>query len=679
MKKLILLYALLGQLLQAQTSFSIYDTLQVNHSELHFDLRDFKTGILKGDAVISVESKLEKLSFAPLLLQQMQIDSILVNGNRVDTYQYNDTLLRIPMVPALKKGEKAQLTIVYHGKPIAFSFGGLQFNDSLQMAHNMGVAISQSPHSYGRGWYPATDDFRSRTTYDLYFRVNKGMKAVGSGILLDTVPAGNQSTIWHWTIRQPIPDYLVSVAVADYRKIHLEHQQANRVLPIDIYVLPNELASAKETYSIVPAVLRVLEKHFGPYRFDRVGYVSVNSPGGAMEHVGNISMPSRPKPTMGYRELLIHELIHGWFGNAVTCASAGDMWLNEGITTYCPEVVLEELFSPEDVVRYRQSFQTSALLYAPLYEDGYRALANMPESHTYSSTVYQKGAWVIRSLRKFLGDELFFPAMKAYVDKFAFHHVTTHDFERFMSQHTGVNLSDFFKIYVYQPGFLAFEIESVSGKREKEGYSATVRLDQKRCHASSYASNFRLPLTFYATDGRSEKHYVEVNGASTECVVHLPFEPAYGIVDTEQEICKASLYDSIVVDTAGIYTSRHCFIQLNCKQDYAPSKVHLEYYHVAPDAQKETSAYRLSDTHYWRISGNLSGKRDLAASFLLDKRLKDASLLTDGVKEVTLMYRSSPAEDWKPVQTVAVDIEKRNSHIGIDQLNSGEYCLAVRK
>lgn len=679
MKKLLFFLCLLPSLfLQAQTSFSIYDTLHVAHNELHFDMRDFKGGVLRGSANISIESKREHLDFAPLLLLRMQIDSVLVNGVRTDQYQYNDTLLRIPLDPALRKGEKATLSIAYHGKPISSYFGGFAFYDKLQIAHNMGVSLDAIPHSFGRGWFPATDDFRSRTTFDLYFKVTNDKKAIGSGLLKETLPAENNSTIWHWVMNQPIPDYLVSVAVGDYRKIQFEHQQSKRMLPIDIYVLPNEVESAKECYSIIPDVLSVMESHFGEYQFDRVGYVSVNSPGGAMEHVANISMPRNPRPTMGYRELAIHELIHAWFGNRVTCATAGDMWLNEGTTTYCPEIVLKELFSDKEEKRYRQSFQRAALLSAPMSE-GYLALAGMPETNTYGTTVYQKGAWVIRALRMYLGDDRFFPAMRDYLKEYTFRHATTKDFENYLTRHTGVDLEDFFQLHVYQPGFVAFEIDSVVVQKKDKRYQGTVYVEQKLCHAPQYAQNFRLPVSFFGAKGECEKHYLSVSGAHSTCQVTLAFKPVYSIIDVDQELCKGSLYDDFQIDSVGNYPSRLCPIELTCNKMKKPFVLHTEYYSVAPDQPNASSAWSLSDTHYWRVAGLLPSRASVKATFQINKRMKDAQLLSAASGKIYLLYRPDQSADWIEVASLAVDEKTNRENITVDKVKCGEYCLAVRK
>lgn len=677
MKKILLLCLLLNQLAGASETYAIYDTLQIVHNNLHFDIRDFKHEILRGKADITVRSKQDGLKYAPLLLLGMQIDSVWVDGMRIMNYQYNDTLLRIPMTSFLKKGEEALLSVAYHGKPIASSFGGFQFNDSLQMAYNMGVSIKDIPHSFGRGWFPAVDDFRSRSTFDLHFCVNKGLKAIGSGILKDTVSHANGTTTWHWSVNQPIPDYLVSVAVGGYEKIHMRHQQSTRVLPIDIYVLPDEVKQAKEAYSILPAVLDIMEKNFGEYAFDRVGYVSVNSPGGAMEHVGNISMPMNPSANMEYYVLIIHELIHGWFGNRVTCATAEDMWLNEGITTFCPEIVLSELFSPETAMRYAKNNQKLALHYAPKSDGGHYALAHMPQSCTYGISTYYKGAAVMHTLCSYLGIERLIPALRDYVNKYSFRHATTDDFKDFIEAHTNTDLTDFFDLWVNQPGYPAFEIDSITGTINNEGFEGLLHMEQKRGHTLQYGRNVRVPVTLYNKDGKeSRKVYVSVSGATTTCPVRLPFEPAYGIVDADYEIATASYLEKIEVDSVKTYVSKPCLVELECKSLSKSTSVTIQFYGVAPDASKGNTSMQLSDTHYWRLIGDIPSSSEISVRFMLDKKIWDATLLSGKEKNIHILYRATQSDEWSEFAVCPLGDD---SFVVANKVQAGEYCVAIRK
>lgn len=679
LKTILLICFLIAQAACAQTDYQIYETIQVNHHNLFFDIRNFDKQILYGKADLSIQSKIDGLKSVPLLLQQMQIDSILINGSSVTGYQYNDTLLRIPLPSPLNRGDQALVTIAYHGKPAASTFGGFLFNDSLRLAHNMGASIDDIPHSYGRGWFPAVDDFRSRSTFDLYFRVDNDLKAIGSGILKDTIPNGDGTTTWHWAVNQPIPEYLVNVAVGNYRKIEMEHRQSNRTLPIDIYVLPGEEEKAREAYAIVPKVLESMDKHFGEYAFDRVGYVSVNSPGGAMEHVGNISMPLNPQPTLGYQLLIIHELIHGWFGNKVTCATAGDMWLNEGITSFCPEIVLSELFSAEEARKYAENNLLSILFGSKKYDGGYYPLAGMPESNTYSLTTYNKGAAVVGTLRYYLGEEVLYPALKAYVDSFAFRHATTDDFKNFIAGYSKRNLDDFFNLWVKQPGFPAFEIDSIVATPVDGGYKETIFLEQKRWNAPEYGRNVRVPITLFDKEGKiSEEVEAIVTGEKAYFLVQTTFEPAYGIVNKDNQIAVASFTNRLQIDHTGNYPApMGCLLDIECKQQGEDSTdIYVQHYWVAPDAMRSPAPVILSDSHYWRIAGSIPASCQLTGKFHLDKEELDKNLLENDPDTILLMYRPDPSAEWSEVSAATVT---KDHYITADYLKSGEYCLAVPK
>lgn len=691
MKKVLLFWILLGSFtLQAANEYFIYDTMQVIHNSLHIDVLQQKDKILHGKADITIRSKQDVLQYAPFLLLKMQIDSVRVDGHPVTAYQYNDTLLRVPLASGLKKGDETRISIAYHGTPECSVFGGMMFSDHLEMVHNMGVSIEDIPHSFGRSWFPATDDFRSRSTFDLYIRAEQGKKAVASGLLKDTLPGSDGMTIWHWRVDQPIPDYLVSLAVAPYEQIHFDYLQDNRTLPIDIYILPGEKETAEQTYRIVPKILEIMEKHFGEYPFDRVGYVSVNSPHGAMEHVANISMPKDPIASVDYQTTVIHELIHAWFGNRVTCATAQDMWLNEGITSFFTEIVLSDIFSPEIAARETRVNHQIAVVRAPQQDQTYYALSQVPQAFTYHSTVYCKGAAVMRTLYNYLGEEVLFPALKKYLETYTFRAVTTSEFQAFLSAETGVDLNDFFNLWVDQPGFPVFEIDSIRGvytsvQRKKDpdtfpsgSYRGTLYIEQKLCHALHYGRNVRLPVTFYDASGRqSRKLYLSVSGRYTAVSIDLPFVPAYGLVDADYEICKGSTLDRLHMDAPGSYPAPACLASILAEAVTAPVDIQLEYYGVAPDPTKHAMPWQLSDTHYWRLTGRIPSSCRLTGRFSLDKQWWDQTLLADPAKDLLVLYRKDPADDWQKIRTISAPTI--GNEVTVPDLKAGEYCLAIHK
>lgn len=637
-------------------AYAVHDTIQVHHHAIHVDVRDFKGHVLKGKAELQVESKMNGIKYIPLQLLKLSVDSVWVNGALVENgVQYNDTLLRIPVGSTLQKGEKATVQVAYHGVPVVQRFGGFMFVEKDRMAHNMGVSINDIPHSYGKSWYPAVDDFRAKSYYDLYIQTDADLKGIGNGLLQETLPQTDGSVVWHWKLNQPIPDYLVNVAVGNYEQLHFEHRQADRTVPMDVYVLPQELENARGAYSILPEVMKVVDEKFGAFCFDRVGFVSVNSPGGAMEHATNISMPRNPQPTASYQELWIHELIHSWFGNRVTCETAEDMWLNEGMTTWAVEVVLEELFGKEQLHAYRQSTQNTALM-APMREGGYRALTNMPQEYTYSSTVYQKGAWVMRTLRNYLGDDLFFKGLKQYVKDYTYQTANTQQFQACMERVTGKNLEAFFQNLIHEPGFRVLVPELLGGKMKKGVYTGQVRLKQQQLGVEkTVPDTWQIPVAFYAQNGESAVVNVSFQWEEQETVstVELPFKPVFALADPAQTLIKAQM-----LDTAG--ESRYVYAKASEGQAV------VEYLMTPPSDADATC--------YWRVFTTTPAKSGATLSFTLN-RMKDRALFQKANATVKIIWREDSSKPWQVLGTHTLDLKQRNLQVDAP-LKSGEYVLS---
>ena len=71
-----------------------------------------------------------------------------------------------------------------------------------------------------------------------------------------------------------------------------------------------------------------------------------------------------------------------------------------------------------------------------------------------STQTYQKGSWVLHMLRGILGDEFFWQGIKNYYSKFKDLNATTEQFRIIMEEVSGVDLSIFFKQWLYRPGSL---------------------------------------------------------------------------------------------------------------------------------------------------------------------------------------------------------------------------------
>ena len=46
-------------------------------------------------------------------------------------------------------------------------------------------------------------------------------------------------------------------------------------------------------------------------------------------------------PLSSYRSIIVHEIVHQWFGDLVTFLDWNDTWLNEGFATYGEALYIE--------------------------------------------------------------------------------------------------------------------------------------------------------------------------------------------------------------------------------------------------------------------------------------------------------------------------------------------------
>src|SRR5204863_3824188 len=120
-----------------------------------------------------------------------------------------------------------------------------------------------------------------------------------------------------------------------------------------------------------------------------------------------------------YDNVVVHEMAHQWFGDAVTLKNWKNIWLNEGFASYCEALWEENINGKQAYFEYMKNFDYgffSGTVYAP---DGFI------DSPPIYATVYQKGAWVLHMLRGVLGDEVFFKAMRTYYDRFKYKNAET--------------------------------------------------------------------------------------------------------------------------------------------------------------------------------------------------------------------------------------------------------------
>jgi aminopeptidase N len=154
-----------------------------------------------------------------------------------------------------------------------------------------------------------------------------------------------------------------------------------------------------------------------------------------------------------WRNVIIHEVAHQWFGNAVTESDWDDVWLSEGFATYFTLLFIEHAYGRDEFVAGLES--AAERVFAQYADDpAYRVVhANLSDmSRVTSGATYQKGAWVLHMLRSRLGDEAFWAGIRAYYATYLNGNASTEDFRRVMEEASGADLAVFFEQWLRSGG-----------------------------------------------------------------------------------------------------------------------------------------------------------------------------------------------------------------------------------
>ena len=674
-----------------QAANSRSDTIDILHYNIDLDISDLPSDTIGGFCSIRIKAKMDGVEYMNLDLLDYTIKSVTVDGEDIEVFEYNSPLLTIPFPNDLNTDDEVEVVVEYEGKPQNSTWGG--FYMTANHAYNMGVGIGVNPPNFGRAWFPCFDNFVERSTYEFHIRTALGDKAFCNGTLEDVTLGEDETQIWHWEMNQEIPTYLVAVAVDDYATLTYEYEGENGPIPVQYGVRPNDSTNLKNSFVNMPLALEGFEELFGPYQWDRIGFVIVPFSGGAMEHATNISYPKfGVNGGLTYESLMAHEFAHHWWGDLVTCRTADDMWINEGWASYSANLFFEYVYGKERFKDEVRSNHFSVVLNADKTDGGYHPVSGIPFEVTYSSTVYNKGADVAHTMRGYMGDSLFFHCTTAFLEAYSFQDVNSEEFRDYLTECSGIDMHDFFNDWVFSPGFSDFSIDSlVTASTTDTSYTIHTYVRQKGLATNGYHNNVPLELTFFDEDFSMITKRVMMSGGGNIFELKLPFEPVYAVIDLEERIGDATLDIYRWINTSGIYNYTDLALRLDVDTLTDSTWVRIEHHLVTPDRiQTPIKDLVISENHYWKIDVL---KANEEAIFNSSVRFNYNGLNTTGgyidrdlfsinnEDSLYLLYRPNAGHDWGILEEAVLDVQgntaNKRGRFDVPQLMSGEYAFAI--
>jgi aminopeptidase N len=437
---------------------------------LQFDKADLKLRIepatrsITGDALLTFGTRARVTRIDLDLDRNLAVDAIAVDGQPLppSSWRNPDGRLVLDLPHPLEPGAHTTIRVQYHGQP----------HVAKHAPWDGGFVWSQTPD--GQPWvasavegegcdlfWPCIDHPTGKPAIvDEHFTVPAPLVAAGNGVAMGMEEADGWRT-WHWHAKHP-STYGVSVNVGPYKLLEGDYKSRyGNLIPLRMWYLPQHEKDAKELFAEFPQVLDFFESTIGPYPFGDEKMGVVETPHKGMEHQTINAYGNEYAKTMyGYDDLLQHEFAHEWFGNQLTNADWDDMWLHEGFGTYMQPLYMQYLRGDMEYFASLMALRARIENKAPLVSGKSKL-----EEAVYDTKrggpgqdIYNKGALVMHTLRKLIGDQAFFTAVREMVygrpdprpGNFTPRYGTTKEFITIAERTSGRSLDWFFQAYMYQ-------------------------------------------------------------------------------------------------------------------------------------------------------------------------------------------------------------------------------------
>lgn len=686
-------YCLIGMLaffsgiVQGQNYDTRSDSCDILHTELYLDVLDFTNKTIQATAHITFTPKVPGLQQVRFDLRNLTVSSVTLGAVPVAFTQSGESVHCLLPVP-LNPGDTAILSLSYSGQPVTGtgSFGGFYWSGAF--AFNLGVSLNDIPHPFGRAWMPCFDNFVERFTLTCHVRVSQNHTAVCGGILTGVTDHGDGTRTFSWALTEPVPSYLMSVAVGPYAFVQGQYESApGQPVPYLLAARPQDTTNMKNSFANLEQALQTFTQRYGPFVWSRVGYVLVPFTSGAMEHACNIAFPQlMANGSTMYQTTMAHELAHNWWGNNATCRTAADMWINEGLATYSEALFLESMAGYGAYLNDLQNNHRNVLEKAHIEDSTYHPLSPMPERFTYGYHTYLKGSTAMHNLRSYMGDAAFFTGLQAIQSQYHFKDLDAHDFRQALEAATGQNLTDFFNDWIFQPGFPAFEIDSVRFQQSGGTWQARVAISQKLRHAWHPWQGVPLRISFRSGTQQLYETTLYHSGLYQEhLVTGIPFQPECVVLNAGSELLYAVTGTSAVIGSPG--TTQYSYARLRLTVNSVTDSVwwHGAMYWVSPDSLLPSqTGLQLIPSRFWRV--DFTPVTSLNADIQINYDGGNSILSFEkgyitSEDSLVVLYRPDDRTPWQVWSYVTHQKGSPSDKVGsfiIRQVMPGYYCFGLK-
>lgn len=447
------------------------------------------------------------------------------------SFVHEDDQVRSVFPQPIPAGTQITVLITYSGTPgDQGNFTGFHWEQTADGSPWIGTSCQGTGAHW---WWPCKASFYNPDDkpemVSMAVTVPKGLYAVSNGKLTGRTVSGKEGKereTFAWVNPYGCETYAVTLNIAPYVVVEseLKIQGIEEPVPFIYYVLPENAEKAAVQFTQVPELIAIYSEAFGPYPFPeaKVGLVETSFWG--MEHSTAVAYgstyplwcqqndaPDRYASRNKFFDyILVHEVAHEWWGNAVSAETWGHFWIHEGFGTYAEGVYVEKTQGREAADRYFAQIRENPTSKETLYRGD-----DKTSGEAYTGLIYSKGALVLNTLRHYVNDDnAWWKSLRDFNLEARGGNAKTEDFMMVLERNTGRKWDVFFAEWFYGPG-----LPTLSGSVTTDGEKLVIDID----NPTDGGRSFHIPLHIkFQLNGQESSFRIELEPGENKREMPIP-------------------------------------------------------------------------------------------------------------------------------------------------------------
>jgi puromycin-sensitive aminopeptidase len=453
------------------------------------------SGLVRIDVELIQEARTITLHALELTIQKTEIDAAGKTFDaRISENKETETITLAPSVAI--PGGKAAITIAFSGTLNQQLRGLYQVRATVDGKEER-FAFTQCEATDARRIFPCFDEPALKARFRLTAVIPARLTALSNMPIESDAVAGDMRRV-RFRETPVMSTYLFALAVARFE----EKTTMIDGCRLSVVTLPGQLKYADFALEVGGAGLSLLNRYFGlRYPLAKLDLVALpNFAMGAMENWGaiffrdsSLLVDDALASTATKRivaNVIVHEIVHQWFGNLVTMVWWDDLWLNEAFATWLAVKIVDQ-WRPEwnSWVEFQQEKQFPMAIDAlattrPITA---RVTSAAQIEEIFDPLTYEKGAAVLRMIEQFLGETAFREGIRRYIAAHQHGNATSAALWAALEAASGQPVGAIARDWFAQPGYPVVTLTLVAGT------ARTIRIEQRRFHARPLTATSNRP------------------------------------------------------------------------------------------------------------------------------------------------------------------------------------------